>query len=291
MSKKKTIRISTFGARITGIISVSLTLVVLGIVALIGVAAHNVTDTVRRNMTLTVQAVPGSGDIELNRIKRLIKAQPMVDSYTYLSAQQVLAQEVQFIGDEVATLLDENPYSAEYTVRMKPSAACADSITALTKTMTADKAVERVIADVTVAESVNNTFNKLATVLLIVAGVLLIISFVLINNTVSLSIYSRRFLIYTMKLVGATPGFIRRPFVAAGLVNGLISGLLASAVLAGAQVYVGTVDPDIAASLDWETSAVVYAALVVLGCMICPTAAWCATTWYLRRNFDALYRK
>lgn len=291
MSKKKTIRISTFGARITGIVSVSLTLVVLGIVALIGVAAHNVTDTVRRNMTLTVQAVPGSGDIDLNRIKRLIKAQPMVDSYTYLSAQQVLAQEVQFIGDEVATLLDENPYSAEYTVRMKPAAACADSIAVLTKTLTADKAVERVIADVTVAENVNNTFNKLATVLLIVAGVLLIISFVLINNTVSLSIYSRRFLIYTMKLVGATPGFIRRPFVEAGLVNGLISGLLASAILAGAQAYVGTVDPAIAATLDWETSAVVYAAMVVLGCMICPAAAWCATTWYLRRNFDALYRK
>jgi cell division transport system permease protein len=114
---------------------------------------------------------------------------------------------------------------------------------------------------------------------------------VLINNTVSLAIYSRRFIIHTMKLVGATPGFIRRPFVRTGLFNGLISGIIASALLAGVQVYAVNLDADVANTLTWTDAAIVYVAITLIGMAVCTLASIWSTNRYLRRNYDSLYRK
>lgn len=288
---KKPARISTFGSQATSVISVALTLVILGILAISALAAHNLTNNVRRNLSVTVKAVPEANNVALNRIKRTLNTHPAVESYKFLTADAILAQELEFIGEEVSTILDENPYSAEFDVHLRPSWARADSIEAFSRSITQDVAVEKIITDTTVIENVNQTFHKLAVCLLIVAGALLLISFVLINNTVSLSIYSRRFIIHTMKLVGATPAFIRRPFVRAGFVNGLIGALIAIAILAGAQAYAIHADADAAALLSWTDAALVYAAVLLTGILLCTVAAWCATTRYLHRNYDSLYRK
>lgn len=288
---KKPARISTFGSQATSVISIALTLVILGTLALTALAAHNLTDTVRRNLTVTVKAVPEANNVALNRIKRTLNTHPAVASYTFLSADAVLVQELEFIGQEVSQLLDENPYSAEFEVHLRPQWARADSIEAFNRSIMTDSAVEKIITDSTVVENVNRTFHKLATGLLIVAAALLLISFALINNTVSLSIYSKRFIIHTMKLVGATPGFIRRPFVRAGFINGLIGSLLAVAVLAAGQAYAMHADTDAAALLSWEGAALVYVAIIILGTCLCASAAWWAASRYLRRNYDSLYKK
>lgn len=288
---KKPARISTFGSQATSVISVALTLVILGILALSALAADSLTDSVRRSLTLTVKAVPEAKDVALSRIKRMLNDNQAVASYTFQSADQVLASELEFIGEDVSSLLDENPYSAEFDVHLKPSWARPDSIAAFTRIITADEAVDKVITDASVVEAVNHTFHKLTIALIAVATALLFISFVLINNTVSLSIYSRRFLIRTMKLVGATPGFIRRPFVRAGLVNGLIAAAIACAILAAAQAWAVNADADAAQLLSWTDAAIVYAGIFVAGAVICSLAAWCAATRYLRLNYDSLYRK
>lgn len=292
MSKKnKTSSGSAFGSRVTSVISVALTLVIIGLLAQTAVIGHHLTDSVRRSLTATVQAVPGANDIALNRIKRLISANPAVASYTFVTSDQVLAQEVLYIGEEIATLLDENPYSAEYEVHFRPEAARKNSIEDFCKQMQADPAVETVLTDMTVVDNVNRTFSRLTLGLTIVGAVLLVISLALIQATVSLSIYSRRFLIRTMKLVGASPSFICAPFVRAGLVNGLIAGLTASALLAAAQSYAMYSGSWLAPMLNWGDAALVYVGLVVLGMLICPLAAWIAATRYLHRNYDSLYRK
>ena len=282
---------STFGSRLTSVVSVALTLVVIGLLAQTGIVARRVTDDVRHKLTVTVQAKPGTNDININRLKRLIGSNPAVESYKFMSADMVLAQEVQFIGEEVVTLLDENPYSAEYEVHLKPSAADKDGVERFRAQMLKDADVEDVITDLTVVENVSRSFRNMALVLSVLGAVLLIISLVLITATVSLSIYSRRFLIRTMKLVGATPGFIRAPFIRAGLANGILSGLIASAILAGAQLYGIHSASWLAPMLSWADLGFVCAGIVVLGAIICPLAAWIAATRYLRRNYDALYRK
>ena len=291
MTNKKTAPASTFGLQYTSVVSVALTLVILGILAISAYAAHRMVDSVRSNVSVTVYAKNGATALELNRIKRLVKDEPAVSHYKFLSADMVLAQEVRYIGEDVAAILDENPYSAEFDLHLNPRYVNADSVDVLTRRLSADAAVKSVQTNTAVVQSVDRSFGKLALVLGCVAAILLVISFVLINNTVSLSIYSRRFVLRTMKLVGATPSFIRRPFVRTGISNGAIAGLLASAVLAAIQAYAMEADAEIAELLSWTASGCVYAALVVLGAIICAGASWFAATRYLRLNYDSLYRR
>jgi cell division transport system permease protein len=291
MAQKKSFKISTFGSQATSVVSVALTLLILGVLGLTLLAARSLTDAVSQNVAATVKVSPEVSDVALNKLKQQFAKAPYLVSYTYTSADQVLAQEVQYIGEEVTTLLDENPYSAEFELHFKKKYTNTDSINAITARLQKNEAIDSVITDTTVVENVNRSLSKLTIVLLVIAAALLLISFVLINNTVSLAIYSRRFIIHTMKLVGATPGFIRRPFVNAGIVNGLISGIIASIVLACAQTYAVNLDADIAATLSWESSIVVYVGIIIIGMLVCAFASFWATSRYLRRNYDSLYRK
>jgi cell division transport system permease protein len=291
MAQKKSFKISTFGSQATSVVSVALTLLILGLLAMTVLAARSLTASVCENVAATVKVNPEVNDIALNKLKQKFAKAPYLSSYTYTSADQVLAQEVQYIGEEVTALLDENPYSAEFELHFKPKYANSDSINAITATLLKDEAIESVITDTTVVDNVNRSLNKLTIVLLSIAAALLLISFVLINNTVSLAIYSRRFIIHTMKLVGATPGFIRRPFVRAGMANGLIAGIIASALLAGVQAYAINLDADVARTLTWTDAAIVYAGIIAVGIIVCALASIWSTNRYLRRNYDSLYRK
>ena len=152
--------------------------------------------------------------------------------------------------------------------------------------------VEAVAApDAEMVDTMNTNIEKAAYVLGGIALVLLVISFVLINNTVHLTIYSRRFTIHTMQLVGATNGFIRRPIVGNNLLSGVLAGLLASAVMAAAMLgaprmgygHLGTLVP-------WWQFGAIAAALVIAGALICSVAAIAATNRYLRKDYDELFK-
>lgn len=279
------------GSQITATASVALTLVLLGLIAAMGIAAWQTANRIRSNTALTLFATPDANADMLNTLKKRLGREPAVRQYTFVSADQVLAQEVPYIGDETLALLDENPYGAEFEIRLHANCINADTIAALTKRLSTLPGVDSVASNTASLKSINRTFSRLALIGGIVAAVLLLISFVLINNTVSLSIYSRRFTIRTMRLVGATAGFIRRPFVRAGLTCGLIGGICAAAILCGARAYAGNVDRDIAEALPWEYYGAMTGALVVAGALICSMAAWLSATRYLRRGYDKLYRK
>jgi cell division transport system permease protein len=138
-------------------------------------------------------------------------------------------------------------------------------------------------------DNVNRNISTLMLVLIVAACALTPISFVLINNTVRLTIYSHRFTIHTMKLVGASRGFIRRPFMLSNLLQGTLAAVVASALLAGMASYVFTLDPALQAYVGWEQLAAVFAALLIAGILICLMAAWFATQRYLTRSYDELF--
>ena len=142
-----------------------------------------------------------------------------------------------------------------------------------------------------IIEGVDTAMRRASTVLLSVAAALLLISFVLINNTVNLSIYSRRFLIHTMKLVGATTAFIRRPFVVAGAVNGLISAAVASVLLVLLRIYAASAEPMAAVALTWTRMGILIAGVAVCGVVICSLAAIISTNRFLRSSYDEMYLK
>ncbi|MBP3589975.1 MAG: permease-like cell division protein FtsX [Muribaculaceae bacterium] len=269
--------------------SVSLVLVLMGLTALMTCAARKATDNVRRNMGFTVKMEQGTGQADVNAMKTILSRARYVDSFVYTGPEEILAQESEIIGEDIMELVDENPYGAEFDVRLRADWADADSIRAISTVLARQKGVEDVLSDTGIIDSVNRNLRHLSLIMLAVAGALLIISFVLINNTVSLAVYSRRFVIHTMRLVGATAAFIRRPFLSAGAVTGLIAAAVASAILAGIQAYATQADPMLASAFSWADSAAVYALLAVAGVLICLLASAIATNRYLRHDIDDYY--
>lgn len=292
MSKKRFAKISTLGSRLTSIISVTLVLLILGILGMTLVASHGLSDDIRSNMGFVVKLSPAASADDASRVKRLLGATPGLASYQFSSPESILAQESQLMGEDIETMLDgENPFGAEFDVKVKPDYACADSIGALSAAISKDAAVEEVVTDSAVVDNVNSVLHRLSIVLLAVATALLIISFVLINNTVSLAVYSRRFIIHTMKLVGATGAFIRRPFILAGIATGAIAAGVAIALLAGLRAYAATFDPMVNLLLGWADMALIFIAMALLGILICALASTVATNRYLRADYDEMFMK
>lgn len=291
MASDKGKRISTFGSQLTSVISVTLVLLLLGIVAMIGITAQYMTDDVRRNLGFIVKMDRNSTKADTDKVKRTLSTARFVDSFVYSSADDILAQESALMGEDIAEYIQANPYSAEFDVKVRPEYARADSIELIAARVSALGGVEEILTETSIIEGIDSAMRRISTILLIVATALLLISFVLINNTVSLSIYSRRFLIYTMRLVGATTSFIRRPFVRAGAVNGLLAGAAAGVILVAIRCYAAAAEPGAAAALDWPMMAILLAGVLACGITICSLAAIAATNRHLRSSYDGLYMK
>lgn len=291
MTHKRLRRISTLGSRITSLVSVALVLILLGLAAFLGLAGKNLTDDVRRNLGFVIKMERDCPEAQTNVLKRALLASTAVDRMTFSSAEDIMAEESGYLGEDIRGLLDSNPYSAEFDVRVRPEYASVDSIEALVDYFSGMEGVHELVTESAVIEGVDSLLKRVGTVLLIIAAILLAVSVALINNTISLSIYARRFVIHTMKLVGATGGFIRRPFVMSGMVNGLIAGAGASAFLCGARFYVDRLDPMLSKSMPWEWVALICVALTLLGMSICVITAAVATNRYIRASYDEMFLK
>ncbi len=190
MTKRHSARISTFGSQITSVISVALVLLILGILAMTLEASRSLSDDIRRNIGFVVKLSPSASADDVNRVKHLVSASPAIDSYVFASPDNILAEESRLMGEDLGEMLDENPFGAEFDVRLKPRYACGDSIAAISAVIAADDAVDEIVTETAVVDSINSVIRRLTAILLAIAAALLIISFVLINNTVSLAIYS-----------------------------------------------------------------------------------------------------
>lgn len=291
MARRRSNRISTFGSQLTAVVSVTLVLLILGILAIAGIAGSTGADMLKSNLGFIVKVERQAPETEINRLKQTMNTASYVASYVFSSAEEIMAAESEYLGEDITSLIDINPYGAEFDVKVKPEYASVDSIEVISASFSGDSAVETVLTESTIAAAINSTLERVGLMLVIVAVALLVISIVLINNTVHLAVYSRRFVIHTMKLVGATGSFIRKPFVMAGAVNGVISAAIASVLLVGMLAYGSKVDPLLASCFSVELCAVVLAGMAVAGVVICTLASLFATNRYLRANYDDMFMK
>lgn len=291
MSAKGIRKISTFGSRLTSIVSVCLVLVLLGMAAMIGLAARSVSDDVKRNLGFTIvmeREFPAAGAEELNAT---IEQFPGVNLTHYLTAEEILAAETEALGGDLAIDSGVNPYAAEIEVKVTPEYATSDSINTMIAKLSGVAGIEEIITESAVIAGVERSLARAWSILLIVAVILLAVSIALINNTVSLSIYSKRFTIHTMKLVGATAGFIRAPFVRAGAINGLVAGLVADAVLVGVRAYGSTLEPMTNSVLPWGGVGIIAVILILVGIAVCSLTSYFATNRYLAISYDEMFLK
>lgn len=292
MVKRRHHLIPLFTTRATATVSVALVLFILGIASFMGIAAHKVTKGIKENMGFVVlfnEEVTAS-DIDAVR-SRLVK-EPGVASTSYSSPEAVLDRWQKMVGEEedITRLAGVNPFVGELEVRVRSSYASNDSIGLITAPLQLMPQVSEIKVHTKLVDRINSTLRSVSLSLIFVAVALLTVSFILIFNTVRLTVYARRFTIYTMKLVGATASFIRRPFLVDNIVNGLVAGIIASLALIGVVSYGRTFDLSIAEVLTWDSVVAVLVGVVITGILICLIAAIFAANRYLRLSYDEMFK-
>lgn len=288
-SPKKKKRFSFLEARITSTLSVSLVLFILGIMALLGVLANNLSIYVRENIGFSIVLKESARDNQIADLQNNLEQAPYVKAAQYISKEEALKEVMIELGENPEEILGTNPMKASVEVRLKAEYANPDSIAAIENELMQNAFIDNIQFQKDLIQSVNENMRNIGLILLILAAVLMVISYVLISNTIRLTAYSRRFIIYTMKLVGATPGFIRRPFIISNIISGIIAAIIAILLLTGCVSYIVSEFDSFYTLITLPTLLGVYAIVLVLGVLLTAISAFFAVNRYIRMKRDDLY--
>ncbi len=275
---------------VTLCISTAMVLILIGMVVLTGFTSHNLSSFVKENLTLTMILQPDMDESASLTLFERIKGKHYVNEATYISKDKALAEGTKELGANPAEFAGENPFTAEIEVKMKANYANNDSIKWIATDLKTYKGVSDITYRQDLVQSVNNTLSKVGFVLIIVAALLTIVSFSLINNTVRLSVYARRFSIHTMKLVGASWGYIRTPFIRRAIMLGLVSALIAIIVLGAGVFALYTYEPEITTVLDNVTLVTTATIVIAFGIIISTFCSWLSVNKFLRMKAGDLYK-
>lgn len=274
---------------ITSSISTTLVLLLLGLVVFFVLAAGNLSVYVREHINLSLIMSPDMEERDILRMQKTLNAQPFIRSTQYISKEQALKEQTEAMGTDPEDFLGYNPFSASIEVKLKSAYVQADSIARIEQLMRKNPHIQDVVYQKGLIDAVNDNIRRISLLLLGGAALLTFVSFVLINNTIRLAIYSQRFLIHTMKLVGASWNFIRRPFLRRNLEIGLLSAILADAALwTGASWLVGK-EPELVEVITPMIMAQVSAAVLLFGVIITWLCALFSINKYLRMKAGTLY--
>ena len=218
---------------ITSIISTTMVLVLLGLVILFVQTAQELAGSVRENLTVTVVLQDDVPAPEAAKLQSSLRSRRYVSDIEYISAERALTEQIESMGIDPTDFLGANPFSISMELKVKAEYSHSDSLEWIAQELRETPLVNEVSYQKDLVDSLNHNLHRVSFFLLIIAGLLVIVSLSLINNMVRLSVFSHRFIIYTMKLVGAKWSFIRRPFMLRSLAIGLVSATAATALIYG----------------------------------------------------------
>ncbi|MDE7412835.1 MAG: ABC transporter permease [Muribaculaceae bacterium] len=292
MKENKEVKISYIAAHLTTIISVTLVLVLVGIIAMVWIGADKETRRMREKIELSVIMSDSISNSDARVVEEMIKKEPYALQTQFISREDAMKQWKKDTGEDLEEVFGVNPLSPEISFTLKADYSSPAQIASIRDAIAKIKGVEDVSTPETdTVEAINRSVSRMTALLGAIAIVMLIISFVLINNTVHLTIYSRRFTIHTMQLVGATNGYIRRPVVFNNMMCGLIAGLIASGLIAIVLAFAPEAGfHELNNVIGWEEFGVVAGGITLVGMIICALAAWMSTARYLGKDYDKLFR-
>lgn len=285
--KRKKIKL----AHVSTVISITLVLFMAGLLAGIVVFADELSRYVKEKFTLEIFLEDDITPQTRLALEESIKSRPEVKTVAYTDKEQAKQIYRELFDDDFSDILDENPLYASYTVTFHADYANSATVQDFENSLKdeyGDSIVE-FFKKREMVEEANKNLEKVAIVITVVCLLLLLIVIALINNTIRLAIYSQRFTIKTMQLVGATPAFIRRPFIAGSVQRGLLSGLLASLLLAGLGYQLFEKFPDFAARLGFYKPAGICIFVIALGIFISGFSTRLAVNKFLRKKTGDLY--
>ena len=275
---------------VTLCISTAMVLVLLGMVVFFVLSARHLSAHMKENLTVTVMLKDSVTVNDAHLLCRDLYHRPYSHNIDYISKEQAQKEQIKELGSDPTEFLGFNPFPATLEIQLASDYANTDSLKWIAKELRKDSRVSDISYMEDLMDKVNANLRRVSIILLVLAVLLTFVSFSLISNTVRLSIYARRFVIHTMKLVGASWGFIRRPFLQQAIGVGVVAALLANGVL-GAGVYgLYLTQPGMLDIVTWDVLAITAGAVFLFGILITAFCAWLAVNKFLRMKASELYK-
>jgi cell division transport system permease protein len=287
--EKKIIRRRLRNAYASSIISISLVLLLIGVAALLIVNARSVSDYFKENMQLSVLLKQDATEQQAQEYQKSIETLPFIKGTHLVTREEGTAELEEMLGKDFLSVFETSPVPLSLEISLRADYVSADSVALVRRALGASPLVEEVEYQQTLVETLNENLAKISLVLGIFILLMLFISFVLINNTVRLNVFSRRFTVHTMQLVGATRAFIRRPFMNGAVVQGLLSSALALGVLSGVLALMKRSFPQLFSVFDTRSMLIVAATVVTSGVLICVISTYLVVNKLVSLDKDRLY--
>jgi cell division transport system permease protein len=281
--KTKSVYVST-------VISIALVLLVTGMLGLLLVHAKNLSKYVKENIVLNVIVNDGTSEGDVLSLQKDLEKDPYVLRTEYISKELAAKNLKEDLGEDFVQYLGHNPLLPSLDVYMKENYANTDSIKTFIEKISKNNKIKEVVYQESLIDMVNKNVRIIGIIVLAFAVILLIIAVALINNTIRLAIYSQRFLIKSMQLIGATKNFIRKPFITYGIIHGLLGSLIAILLLILTLKFAQQQIPELVFLRNWFEFAVIFLGVILIGILISGLSTYFAVTKYLKAQSNDLYR-
>ena len=288
-TKNKVSKPGFWNLHLTSTISTSLVLFLVGLVCLLLFVGRDMSTYVKENINLSIILHDGLEKNGEAKVQTYLLGSPFAKSVEYISKEDALKDHISSLGENPQEFLGYNPLMASLEVKLNEAYANNDSVTAIQAKLKTFESVKQVVYQKDMVSLVNDNVKKMSLILMGIAIILLIVSIALINNTIRLTLYSNRFLINTMKLVGATHWFIRKPYMLSSMINGIIAAGLAILMLYGVVNFV-QIQFGMSGNIIQPVTAIIVSSIVVfLGALLTAISSYLAIGRYLRMNTNDMY--
>ena len=271
------------------VLSIGLVLFLLGILGLLLVNTKKMADHFKEQVTISVFLKESAKEVEINQLQKSLAMDAHVKSANYVSKAEAAKEHTEEIGENFMDFLGYNPLKNSIDINLKADFVTPEQIAEIAEKLASKEYVAEVSYDKPLVDLLNDNVKKLGFWILVASGIFTFIAVLLINSSIRLSIYSKRFIIKTMQMVGATKGFIRRPFININIRLGIIGSLVAMLALAGLLYYLNETFPELNLLEDTMLLGIVFGGVFVLGILISVLSTYFATSRFLNLRTDELY--
>ena len=271
------------------VISLSLVLFVIGLLGLVLINAQRLSNYVKENIGFTIMLNEGVNEIEIMNFQKILDAADFAKSSTFVSKEQATKDLQNDLGEDFVSFLGYSPLLSSVDVKLNASYANTDSLAVIKTELNDYPVVHTIFYQENLIDKLNSNVNRLSFFLLSFCLLLFVIAFALINNTIRLSVYSKRFLIRTMRLVGATNSFIQKPFLVKGIYQGIYSSIFAIFMLIGSIQLIQSETASMLNITDLKIIGFIFILIFIFGFFLSWISTFFAVRKFIKQNESELY--
>ena len=276
-------------AYLSSVISISLVLLLVGVASMLLVNAKSVSDYFKENMQVIVMMKQKVSEDDALKFRDKLENEEFIKNIDFISKEQGQQELAAQLGEDFLDVFETSPIPISLNITLDADYVSSDSLEVVSAKISESPLVEEVVYQPSLVEALNANLSRISFILAVFIGLLLFISFVLINNTVRLNVFARRFTIHTMKLVGATRSFIRAPFLVQSAFQGLFSAFVAIMILLGLLFFVRSEFVQLFEIFRLDLLLVVIGIVIISGLAICLISTWFTVNKLVSLKKDELY--